>query len=95
MSEQLRDLKRTVEAVRDHAGALRITSEEDVAAFTELLESLEEAEAQLAGTRLHLIGEARLGGGAQVLDRVRASSRTTVTQASASLRLAGVTCPRS
>ena len=78
-----------VEAIRDHARALRIATDEDVTEFVELLASLDEIEAQLAAARLYLVGEARLSGAAKVLDRVRNSTRTTTAQGSASVRFAG------
>ena len=89
MSEKVRDLKLAVEAVGEHVCALRVATEEDVAEFVELLADLDEVEAQLAGLRLHLIGEARHGGALEVLDRVRTSPRATTAQSSASVRLAG------
>ena len=53
-----------------------------------LLDAVAEAEAQLAGVKLHLLHEARLTGAESVLAEVRESVRTTAAQAVSVLRLA-------
>lgn len=53
-----------------------------------LVDAVTEAEAQLAGFRLHLLHEARLTGADIVVDQVRGSVRTTPAQATATIKLA-------
>lgn len=88
MIDIARELERAVEAARDHVRALTITTDDDVAEVNALLDCLHVTEAQLAGMRLQLLGEAQLAGAAAVSERVRSSSRTTTSEASAAIRLA-------
>nr|WP_255433595.1 DUF222 domain-containing protein [Tessaracoccus sp. MC1865] len=53
-----------------------------------MVHTVTEAEAQLAGLRLHLLHEARLSAADGVVEEVRQSVRTTTGQATASLKLA-------
>ena len=87
MSEELVDLgQRYFAALRDAAGSLGsdATAAERLAG---LVEVVGEAEAQLAGFRLHLLNEARLSAADAVMEGVRQSVRTTSAQATAALRL--------
>ena len=87
MSEELVDLgQRYFAALWDAAGSLGsdATAAERLAG---LVEVVGEAEAQLAGFRLHLLNEARLSAADAVMEGVRQSVRTTSAQATAALRL--------
>ena len=88
MSETVGDLvQRSIAALWGAAGSLG-ADETAVQRLGGLVELLAEAEAQLAGLRLHLLHEAQLGGAAAVVEEVRQSVRTTPAQATATLRLA-------
>ena len=88
MSETVADLgQRYIAALWDAAGALG-ADEAAVQRLAGLVESIGEAEAQLAGLRLHLLHEAKLSAVDAVLEGVRLSVRTTPAQATAALKLA-------
>lgn len=55
----------------------------------ELVEQIDEVEAQLAGLRLQIVHEANLTGTAAVIDRVRNTVRTSPAQATTTFKLAG------
>lgn len=86
MSEIWDPMQRHIAALWDAARSLG----SDEPAFEQmagLVDAVIEAEAQLAGLRLHLLHEARLSGAANVVAGVRHSVRTTSAQATASLKL--------
>ncbi|HSO69126.1 MAG TPA: DUF222 domain-containing protein [Arachnia sp.] len=88
MSETVGDLgQRYIAAAWGAAGSLG-ADETAVQRLGGLVESISEAEAQLAGLRLHLLHEAQLSAAAAVVEGVRQSVRTTPAQATATLRLA-------
>lgn len=77
MSESVSELgERYIAALREAASRPSI---DDAAAdvLGELVERIDEVEAQLAGLRLQLIHEANLSGTAPVIDRVRNTVRTS------------------
>ncbi|MBB1513628.1 DUF222 domain-containing protein, partial [Tessaracoccus sp. MC1627] len=88
MSETVADLgQRYIAALWDAAasiGADQIAMQR----LAGLVDSISEAEAQLAGLRLYLLHEAKLSAADAVIDGVRQSVRTTPAQATATLRLA-------
>ncbi|MHA6525643.1 hypothetical protein [Tessaracoccus sp. G1721] len=86
MSDTVVDLaQRYIAALWEAAGSL---GADDVAVerLAGLLADVTEAEAQLAGVRLHLLNEARLSAADAVVEGVRQSVRTAA-QATAALRL--------
>ena len=88
MSKDVRDLgQQLVAAAWD---AVRITDDAaaQAARLGDLLDSVEATQAQLAGVRMRLVHEAQVAGADVVIDKVRASTRTTTQRASADLRLA-------
>lgn len=88
MSESVQELgQRHIAALWEAASHLST----DTAAAIELgdlVERIDEIEAQLAGLRLHLVHEARLNGADTVIDRVRNTVRTSSAQATATFKLA-------
>lgn len=87
MSEVRDQAQRHIAAVWDAVHSLGA----DAAAerrLGDLIAEVAEAEAQLAGVRLHLLNEARLRAAESVVAEVRQSVRTTPAQATAALRLA-------
>ncbi|MBB1515774.1 DUF222 domain-containing protein [Tessaracoccus sp. MC1679] len=88
MSETVADLgQRYIAALWDAAASIG-ADEIAMQRLAGLVESIAEAEAQLAGLRLHLLHEAKLSAADAVIDGVRQSVRTTPAQATATLRLA-------
>ncbi|HSO69116.1 MAG TPA: DUF222 domain-containing protein [Arachnia sp.] len=88
MSETVVDLgQRFIAALWGAAGSLGM-DETAMQRLAGLVEMLAEAEAQLAGLRLHLLHEARVSAADAVMEGVRQSVRTTPAQATATLRLA-------
>ena len=86
MSEA-RDLtQRCIAALWDAARSLG-TDEKAHAELAGLVDTVAEAEAQLAGLKLHLLQEARLAGAEAALSEVRESVRTTSAQAVSALKL--------
>lgn len=88
MSEEVRDLgQQLVSAAWE---SVRISADADTHAdrLGELLDSVEETQAQLAGLRMRLVHEAQLAAANAVIEKVRASTRTTTQRASADIRLA-------
>ncbi|AQX14925.1 hypothetical protein BCR15_10145 [Tessaracoccus lapidicaptus] len=91
----LRDLgQRYFAALWDAVGTLDRDAARTVDRLGGLVAAVTEAEAQLAGLRLHLMHEAKLAAAEAVIDGVRQSVRTTPAQATASLRLAQDLCDR-
>ncbi|HSO69538.1 MAG TPA: DUF222 domain-containing protein [Arachnia sp.] len=88
MSETVGDLgQRYIAALWGAAGLLGM-DDTAMQRLSGLVESISEAEAQLAGLRLHLLHEAKLSAAEAVMEDVRQSVRTTPAQATAALRLA-------
>ncbi|MBB1513324.1 DUF222 domain-containing protein [Tessaracoccus sp. MC1627] len=88
MSETVGDLgQRYLAALWGAAGSLGM-DESAMQRLGRLVELLAEAEAQLAGLRLHLLHEAKLSAADAVVEGVRLSVRTTPAQATAALKLA-------
>ncbi|MHA7862114.1 HNH endonuclease [Tessaracoccus sp. Y36] len=86
--DDMRDLgQRYIAALWDAVPSFG-TGSDTASRLAGMMAAVAEAEAQLAGLRLHLIHEARLAAAAPVLDQVRHSVRTTTGQAVASLKLA-------
>ncbi|WP_052459600.1 HNH endonuclease signature motif containing protein [Tessaracoccus massiliensis] len=84
---ETRDLtQRYIAALWDTARSLG-TDEAAHEVLAGLVEDVAEAEAQLAGLKLHLLHEARLSGADGVLARVKESVRTTTVQATSTLKL--------
>ncbi len=84
---EMRDLtQRYIAALWDTARSLG-TDEAAHEVLAGLVEDLAEAEAQLAGLKLHLLHEARLSGADAVVAGVRESVRTTTAQATSTLKL--------
>lgn len=87
MSEARELMQQGIAALWDAAGSLR-TDSPAAERLATMVHTVTEAEAQLAGLRLHLLHEARLSAADAVVDEVRQSVRTTTAQATASLKLA-------
>ncbi|MHA6513520.1 HNH endonuclease signature motif containing protein [Tessaracoccus sp. Z1128] len=88
MSDSMLDLgQRYIAALWGVAGSLG-SGVAAVARLGGLVEVVAEAEAQLAGLRLHLLHEARVSAAEAVVEEVRQSVRSTPAQAAAALRLA-------
>lgn len=86
MSE-IRELgQRYVTALWESARSLG-TGERAQAELASLVDAVTEAEAQLAGLRLHLLHEARLSGAENVVAAVKESVRTTTAQATSAVKL--------
>ena len=80
----LRDLgQRYVAALWDAVGTLDGDAARTVDRLGGLVAAVTEAEAQLAGLRLHLLHEAKLAAAEAVIDGVRQSVRTTPAEATA------------
>ncbi|WP_385899647.1 DUF222 domain-containing protein [Tessaracoccus sp. O5.2] len=94
MSDSMREqMQRSIAALWD--AALTLTTDDTPAdRLAGLVAAVTEAEAQLAGLRLHLLHEAKLAAAENVIEGVRQSVRTTPAQATASLRLAQDLCDR-
>lgn len=78
--------QRYMAALWDTARSLG-TDETAHEALAGLVDTVAEAEAQLAGLKLHLLNEARLSGADGVLAGVRESVRTTTAQATSTIKL--------
>lgn len=87
MSEEVRDLGQQLVAAAWDAARLS-APDVDAVRLGEVLECVEETQAQLAGLRMRLIRQAQAAAAYPVIDQVRISSRTTTQQASADLKLA-------
>ncbi|MBB1484110.1 DUF222 domain-containing protein [Tessaracoccus sp. MC1865] len=87
MSEARELMQQGIAALWDAVGSLR-TDSPAAERLATMVHTVTEAEAQLAGLRLHLLHEARLSAADSVVDEVRQSVRTTTAQATASLKLA-------
>ncbi|MCG6567543.1 HNH endonuclease signature motif containing protein [Tessaracoccus sp. ZS01] len=87
MSEARELMQQGIAALWDAAGSL-LTDSPAAERLATMVHTVTEAEAQLAGLRLHLLHEARLSAADGVVEEVRQSVRTTTAQATASLKLA-------
>ncbi|MCG6567380.1 HNH endonuclease signature motif containing protein [Tessaracoccus sp. ZS01] len=87
MSEARELMQQGIAALWDAAGSL-LTDSPAAERLAHMVHTVTEAEAQLAGLRLHLLHEARLSAADGVVEEVRQSVRTTTGQATASLKLA-------
>ncbi len=88
MSEEVRDLGQQLVAAAWEVVRITSDAEAQTVRLGDLLDSVEEAQAQLDGLRMRLVCEAQLAGADAVLDKVRSSTRATTQRASADLRLA-------
>lgn len=76
MNEGMDLVQRGIAALWESTRSLS-SDEKSHAGLAGLVDGLAEAEAQIAGLRLHLVHEARLSGAEDVLGGVRESVRTT------------------
>ncbi len=79
--------QRYIAALWDTAHSLDADSAAAAERLGGLVDSIAEAEAQLAGLRMHLLHEARLSAADGVIDAVKQSVRTTPAQAAGALKL--------